>query len=355
MLSRVNKLGDNRLMRTELKNVLVEGLIKLANKAKKKAFVSGGQGRPGVVQGRNKLQGKDYHSRRDSHDANRGKKTKGMMEAALIEGLTKKINKARKGELEGSNPKDKANFRANAKSSITQNNTAKGHAALTAAGAMRKGGSVSTAKLFLKASKRHRKGQDFTAQENTKFNTFKSKLLTVVSKLLFEGRDDTETDSDSIKNAGGDSDTYAKIKAAKGPESLDKQKRTTAKADVKTLAIKHSIEPRKNYKTGKSRDVSRGDFRRNILGNASAAKYKDGKQITPKNLKPKSPKSSDGNKSKPLPLNLKGKPKPGKKVLNVRAKAVNTSRSTGQEGAKAQANSDAFDKFYTKLSNFKKQ
>ena len=555
-------------MRNELKNVLVEGLVKLLNKGKKKDFtqkIAGQSGRPGVVQGRNKLQGKGYNDRRDAHAANRGKKTKGVMEAALIEGLTKQINKAKKNSMQGSEPKDKTAFRAANKQNITPKANAMGHAALTGAAAMRQSGKKSTAKLFLKASKRHRTGQDFTAQENidlnsndeellnefaafceqegidvgalneeqideifgalkkmggaaatgfagakkiigngitktadamgkgaeqgwnknvnaghtgakglfrktggavkgmaketgkgalsgakklglgalktgssmikaglaakssggkidpmakvrqnradrgrvsaaafahktkgtipnfkgptstvngpdsTKYNVpsgiskevqfrkdrgyskygdstelfgdgihesreaFKNTLLTVVSKLLFEGRDDTETDSDSIKNAGGDSDTYAKLKASK-------QQSTDDKADVKGLALKHKIEPSK--KTGK---ITRGSFRKEILGNRDGGKFdKKGKPAATLK-KGGNSKFSKGDKSKPFPLKIKGKPNPGKKVLNVRAKSVHTSRSTGQEGAKAQANSDAFSKLYSKLSTSKKQ
>jgi hypothetical protein len=227
---------------------------------------------------------------------------------------------------------------------------------------------LATAKLFLKASARHRKNQDFTAQESTSLTSFKSKLLTVVSKLLFEGSRSPNAythgeTKKNLKQADGDSNAYAKERIAKRKKEIGDSDVNKAKAELKGLAQKHGIEPKRDRVTGEEGNITRGALRADTLGHAGAGKGVKNTPAgpvvpikSPRNNEPEShSKRSDGNKSKPLPLNLKGRPRPGKKVLNVRAKSVNTSRSTGQEGAKAQANLDSFDKFYKKLSTSKKQ
>lgn len=60
--------------------------------------------------------------------------------------------------------------------------------------------------------------------------------------------------------------------------------------------------------------------------------------------------SAKDKKSKAMPLDIKTKSKRGAKVKGVRGKSINTSRSTGREGAVAKANARAFDKLMASLS-----
>jgi hypothetical protein len=59
-----------------------------------------------------------------------------------------------------------------------------------------------------------------------------------------------------------------------------------------------------------------------------------------------------GKSKSALPMNIRD-PKDPKKPVNgaaIRGKSINTSRSTGMEGAKAKASQDKFDSFVQKLS-----
>ena len=177
------------------------------------------------------------------------------------------------------------------------------------AGHLRREGNKSGAKLFLKASKGERKAK----------STLESLIISTVVAMN-EGRDDMDTDSDSISNAGGDSSTYAKIKAAK---------------DGKPAQAARKTGPRKD-----------------TLGKLGG--YKDKKGNSP-SLKTRNASSfKKGNILKPTPLKLKGKPSPGKAVSNVRGKSVNTSRSTGEEGRKADLHASSFEKLVQGLSKSKK-
>jgi len=60
--------------------------------------------------------------------------------------------------------------------------------------------------------------------------------------------------------------------------------------------------------------------------------------------------SAADKKSKAMPLNIKTTSKRGAKVRGVRGKSINTSRSTGREGAVADANARAFDKLVASLA-----
>lgn len=144
--------------------------------------------------------------------------------------------------------------------------------------------------------------------------SLKLALLNKMTGKLSES--DSDTTEDSIKNAGGDPAMYKKIKAAKTGEIEKAARNTGTRAD--TLGKMGGMYDKK--------------------GNAYKSKATSGTQ-----------KFKKGAPSKPLPLKLKGNPKSGKPMGNVRGKAVHTSRSTGQEGNKAQANSDAFNRLVTGL------
>lgn len=60
--------------------------------------------------------------------------------------------------------------------------------------------------------------------------------------------------------------------------------------------------------------------------------------------------SATNKKSKAMPLDVKTKSKRGAKVRGVRGKSINTSRSTGREGAVANANEKAFNKLMASLA-----
>jgi hypothetical protein len=223
-----------------------------------------------------------------------------ILKKMIVEGLTKRINKAKKKSLEGNT---KADIKAHRKT--TRENPTPGkedHAALNAAGTLRRQGNKRGAKLFLKASKK-----------------LESIIINSINKLI-EGRDDMDTDNDSISNAGGDTSVYAQLKAKKA-----------AKFD------------RKNRDIENNRDKT--------LGRMGGFYDKKGNRYKPR-------VTSNDKKvgEKPLPLNLKGKPKSGKSMSaeKVRGKSINTSRSTGQEGDKAQRNSDAMGDLYTKLGGLDK-
>jgi hypothetical protein len=226
------------------------------------------------------------------------------MESFIIEGLTKRLNKAKKQDFEGFTPEDKQKSRKASKTSLTHGKNAEGHAALNMAGHMRRSGNKSGAKLFLKASRN---------------KAFESVIIESVTRIL-EGRDDTSTDDDSISNAGGDTGAYAKLKAAK------QAKASASYSD-------------KDYENNRD----------NTLGRMGGFKDKKGNSYSSKGSQKYGRDKYSGTKTQVTPLKPKGTPSAGKKVANVRGKTINTSRSTGQEAGKAQANQDAFSKFYSRL------
>jgi hypothetical protein len=294
-------------MDTKKEDISEVGFTKATNRAKKKSFETYGHDSqaksPEAVKRAQAALGKAKRDKsgavsRATFRANRA------LEALIIEGFTKRINKAKKQGLEGSTPQEKQSTRKKAKFGLSKGKRAEGHAALTAAGAMRQTGKKNTAKLFLKASKNSR------AMES---------IASIIINAIREGREDLETDSDSISNAGGDSSTYAKIKAAKDAK--------LAKAVRNTGSRKDTLGKMGGFKDKKGNSPS--------LKTSDAVKFKK------------------GSLKKPLPLKLKGKASPGKAVAGVRGKSVNTSRSTGEEGRKADANSGAFEKLVRGLSKSK--
>lgn len=127
---------------------------------------------------------------------------------------------------------------------------------------------------------------------------------------------DSDTTEDSIKQAGGDPEMYKKVKAARDNQISKASRNTGTRAD--TLGKMGGMYDKK--------------------GNPYKSKATAGTQ-----------KFKKGSPSKPMPLKLKGNPKGGKPMGNVRGKAINTSRSTGQEGAKADAHDSAFNKLMVNL------
>lgn len=303
-------------MDTKKEDISEVGSTKLTNRAKKKSFETYGHDaqakspeavkRAQAALGKAK-QDKSGAVKRATFRANRA------LEALIIEGFTKRINKAKKQGMEGSTPQEKQATRKEAKFGLSKGKRAEGHAALTAAGAMRQTGKKNTAKLFLKASKNSR------AMEA---------IANIIINAIREGRDDLKgiasflgnSDSESITKSGGDSGTYAKIKAAK---------------DAK---LAHAV---RNTGTRKDTLGKMGGFK-DKKGNSPSLKTRDANHF------------KKGAILKPTPLKLKGKASPGKAVTGVRGKTVHTSRSTGEEGRKADANSAAFDKLVQGLSKSKK-
>jgi hypothetical protein len=283
------------------KFAVLEGLIKLRNKARKKDRET--YGHDAEVTSSNQATRARNAMDKTKHDksgaAKRAIFRSSKLESLIIEGFTKKINKAKKKSLEGNT---KSDIQAHRK--VTRENPTPGkedHAALNAAGALRREGNKRGAKLFLKASKG---------------KAFESMIIESINKLI-EGKDDMDTDSDSISNAGGDSSTYAQLKAKKQGK-FDK----------------------------KNRDIESN--RDNTLGRMGGFYDRKGNPYKPK---VNNAKFKKGTAEKPLPLNLKGKPHPGKAMGNVRGKAINTSRSTGEEGRKSQMHQDAMNNLYSKLGN----
>ena len=171
---------------------------------------------------------------------------------------------------------------------------------------------------------------------------------------------------DTMKDAGGDLDTYNAIKAKK--MAKDKE---LSHEKYGEIAKKHGVEPNK----GSWKDMgdgtasysknryTRSALRKDIMGSPWAGKFdKKGKPFVKNNRKI----DPNAKSEKPMPLNPKGKPKirpiptqkgPARRSAlaqklskfrkdpSIRGKTVNTSRSTGNEGAKAQATSDGFNKF----------
>lgn len=307
------------------KDISETGIVKMTNKDKKELARTGvkpserrnpplaWRPKPGVAPDARTL----------AHKAKRGVKTKGVFSESLakmvMEGLVKKMNKNTKNSVMGTSAED----RNKVQTTHTKTKAGEEHAALNMAGASRRAGMKNTAKLFLKASKNKRTG---------KRECLNPYIINTVTKMITEGIDDDKTDSDSISNAGGDSSTYEKIKASKAKSGVDTK-------TVDHLASKHNIKP--SRKTGK---VTRGSFRKEIMGKMGGMKDKQGNPA----LKPAKVKDN-GNKTKPLPLKIKGTPGKGKKVSNVRGKSVHTSRSTGEEGRKADANSSMFNKLVGNL------
>lgn len=296
---------------------ITEGMVKKINKAKKNLVLHGikpeDSKNPAFRPSKAPNGALKLTDRQAKHKISRGVKTKGQFTESeilsIFEGLVKKINKAKKNAIQGGTPEAKKAARKNAKA-VGASQTAMSHASLDAAGAMRRRGYKGSSKAFLTMSKQHR---NMSKTMETIEMVIKSKL----AEAILEGIDDSDTDQDSIKNAGGDPSVYAKLKAAKSGGS-DKAKANTSRTSA--------------------------------LGRLGG--FKDKKGNNP-NLKPKSASNfAKGPKQKPLPLNLKGKPKNGKKMGDVRGKSVNTSRSTGQEADKAEKNQSAFGKFVSGLGGF---
>lgn len=294
---------------------ITEGMVKKINKAKKNLVLHGikpeDSKNPAFKPQKNQNGVPKLSDRQAKHRAMRGIKTKGQFTEAeithIFEGLVKKLNKAKKNALQGNTPEAKVAARKNAKAPGTSN-TAMGHRALDDAGKVRRQGKKGLSKMLTKASRDHRQGT---------FETIKLVIKTRLAEAILEGRDDTSTDHDSIKNAGGDPDVYAKLKAAK------------------------------DSKGGSAKPPS---SRTAVLGRFGGLKDKKGRSPS---QKPKSASNfAKGERKKPMPLNLKGKPKNGKKMGDVRGKAINTSRSTGNEADKAEKNQSAFGKFVSKLGGF---
>ncbi len=119
------------------------------------------------------------------------------------------------------------------------------------------------------------------------------------------------------------------------------------------------ISLRLNEEEGDPMDTPKGDLIRRTHGNI---KFK--KAIGPNNKRDTLGSNSEGNpdytsagsdaseKKSGLPLNINTKSKRGAKVNPdaVRGKSINTSRSTGQEAAKAAASQTAFNNFVSKLA-----
>ena len=302
-------------MDKEFVKLIAEGLVKAKNKARKKEFETYGhdsspKAAP-VGQRALKSMSKTKHdksgaSKRAIFRGNRA------IESILVEGLIKKMNKAKKNALQGGTPESKVKARTKAKTDFTRTKAGEEHAGLNAAGVMRRAGKKATAKLFLKGSKRTRQGKDFTALE--------SMIVSGFEKLL-EAKDPLETDKDSISAAGGDSDTYAAIKAKKDAKIATAARNTGSRAD--TLGKMGGMYDKKGQPWKEKKPASASKFAKSAV-------------------------------KKPLPLNLKGKPGSGKKMGDVRGKAVNTSRSTGKEDGKINAIQSGFDKLVSGLAKGKK-
>jgi len=136
----------------------------------------------------------------------------------------------------------------------------------------------------------------------------------------------TEEQADDIEQAGGSPEVF----------------RATRKAKLAQRGVR------------KSKHISRKD----ALGKMGGRYKKDGTQAD-KHTKSGGEKnfSDDTKKTSGIPLNPKGKPKKGRSrgdKADVRGKTVNTSRSTGEEGRKADANADAFSDLVGNLSKNKR-
>lgn len=303
-------------MDKEFVKVIAEGLIKARNKAKKKEIETYGhdsspKAAP-VGQRALKAMSKTKHdksgaSKRAIFRGNRA------LESLLVEGLVKAMNKAKKNAMQGSTPDAKAKTRAKLQTDFTKTKAGEEHAGLNAAGAMRRAGKKATAKLFLKGSKRTRNGENFKS-------ALESTIVAQFEKLL-EAKDPLETDKDSISAAGGDANTYASIKAKKDGKLAHAARNTGSRAD--TLGKMGGMYDKKGQPWKQKKPDSAAKFAKSSV-------------------------------KKPLPLNLKGKPGAGKKMGDVRGKAVNTSRSTGQEDAKINKIQSGFDKLVSGLAKSKK-
>ena len=280
------------------------GFTKANNRAKKKSFETYGHDAqaksPEAVKRAQTALGKAKNDKsgavkRATFRANRA------LEALIIEGW-KEVQKGREDR----------------KSKVTNTPSGREHAAFNMAGHLRREGNKSGAKLFLKASKGERKAK----------STLESLIISTVVAMS-EGRDDLKgiasflgnSDPESITKSGGDPGTYAKIKASKDAKLAQAVRNTGSRKDT--------------------------------LGKMGGFRDKQGNPWKGKVDKSKSP-VRQGAVKKPLPLNLKGKASPGKKVSGVRGKAVNTSRSTGEEGNKADAHAGVFNKLVQGLSKSKK-
>jgi hypothetical protein len=253
---------------------LFEGIIKKANKAKKNLALTGvkpGEAPSGPPK-------KDVHgspminSRQASHLAKRGVKTKGKtlesldaLGKILFEGLVKKANKAKKGNMEAWKgdsipPDDKRSFPLG---DPAYKNAAK------------KAGKYGqdTEKAGAKAAYRvHKK-----AFPNESFDLlrFKSILLESFAKnYILEGRQlgafkrsEIKKGMNSEPGEDGAGDRYIKVAAAKRSKENAKASTSDARRDYNALADKHGVEPK--HPGGK---VPRGALRKNILGSVGAAK-----------------------------------------------------------------------------------
>ena len=326
-------------MDKEFVRLIAEGLVKARNKARKKEIETYGhdsspKAAP-VGQRALKAMSKTKHDKSGAAKRAifRGNRA---LESLLVEGLVKAMNKAKKNSMQGDTPEARKKFRDKASKSPTGTKAGDEHIALDAAGMSRRGGRKATSKIWLKASKRMRKGQDFTALES----------------LIVDGFEKLLEDRDSVIAAGGDADAYDSISKTKGIKP--------SRARPKGLPIAPTGKPsndvssiRKELRAQGIKVANQKRPRNDALGKMGGMYDKKGNPVQNKGGSNKDA-FRKGKASKPLPLNLKGKPGAGKKMGDVRGKAVNTSRSTGKEDGKINAIQSGFDKLVSGLAKGKK-
>ncbi len=280
----------------------MEGLVKAANKAKKNAVLFGIKPEDAGKKHANTPES----DRVKAHKAKRGIKTKQQFAEhaqdignVIFEGLVKARNKEHK------------KYREEKIGLVTLSGKEPNKRTDTAFNKEFKRGKDSG--LAVRAAAR--------AHARESIERLTSMLIESLAKnILAEGV--TDTDDDSISNAGGSAETYRRIKAQKAAKASGQSHTTRASALGKMGGFKD--KKGQSYKKAPTHGTEK--FR------------------------------GTGDQTKPLPLNLKGKPGAGKKVnpSAVRGKSVNTSRSTGEEGNKADAHSRAFNTLMTNLHKSKK-
>ena len=336
---------------------LLEGLTKKINKAKKNNIgtyitptakedwgVSDKQFATDVADSRS-LKPKTTAKRRSDHRRKRGvKKARESLLAFLQQAVseawsTKQYNKARKGEYENEVGNSHIyNNKVSSNMGSASNKASNKHAAYDK---MATQDSIDTAGNK-NAARTVRKNQAADIEHKTK-NAKTDRKAKAIMKRRAHGRTGreaaareslfgaihnmiTEEQADDIEQAGGSPEVF----------------RATRKAKLAQRGVR------------KSKHISRKD----ALGKMGGRYKQDGtkadvhtKSGGEKNF------SDDSKKTSGIPLNPKGKPKKGRSRggdANVRGKTVNTSRSTGEEDRKAQANSDAFSDLVGNLSKNKR-
>ena len=288
-------------MANKFKEIL-EGTIKRANKAalrKSQGFQAGDADKKWAADSE-----RQANPRVQKHQAKRG-----IRKSKVIEGVVKQINKAKKRDWEAGKGRE-INKNTIYKDSPVDNRAA--HRTGTAD------------KTLQPAHKKIKK--DISNGLRKRRNAAKGKMESIVSQVASKT---------AISIVESTSDLDLSTKSNPDYQAIRKEKAGRAAKTMTSAKKKHTTRKEALGKMGGKFD-KKGNKASTSTVTAGTEKWR-----------------GTGKREKPMPLSPKGSPGEGKAMSNVRGKTVHTSRSSGKEGQKAQASSDAFSKLVAGLSKKK--